>query len=129
MVQLFIEFSPDGVNEWGMIELQGELETRDQMSFDNMHIGDLYFDNKGTPQMIVGHHLLTGKVEKLDKPFAVLKKHSAELESDSMDWEQTDSERLELRSTEYIVVAMVTRKIIFKNRPKPIITKTLPKKQ
>ena len=129
MVQLFIEFSPDGVNEWGMIELQGELETRDQMSFDNMHIGDLYFDNKGTPQMIVGHHLLTGKVEKLDKPFAVLKKHSAELESDSMDWEQTDSKRLELRSTEYIVVAMVTRKIIFKNRPKPIITKTLPKKQ
>ena len=129
MVQLFIKFSPGGVNEWGMIELQGELETRDQMSFDNMHIGDLYFDGKGTPQMIVGHHLLTGKVEKLDKPFAVLKKHSAELESDSMDWEQTDSEQLELRSTEYIVVAMVTRKIIFKNRPKPIITKTLPKKQ
>lgn len=129
MVQLFVKFSPEGVDEWGIIELQGELETRDQVPFDSMHIGDLYFNKKGIPQMIIGHHLLTGKVEKLDKPYAVLKKHTSELESDSMDWDQTDSEQLESRSTEYMVVAMVTRKILFKNRPKPIITKTLPKKQ
>ncbi len=129
MVQLFVKFSPEGVDEWGIIELQGELETRDQVPFDSMHIGDLYFNKKGIPQMIIGHHLLTGKVEKLDKPYAVLKKHTSELESDSMDWDQTDSEQLESRSTEYMVVAMVTRKITFKNRPKPIITKTLPKKQ
>ena len=129
MVQLFVKFSPEGVDEWGIIELQGELETRDQVPFDSMHIGDLYFNKKGIPQMIIGHHLLTGKVEKLDKPYAVLKKHTSELESDSMDWDQADSEQLESRSTEYMVVAMVTRKILFKNRPKPIITKTLPKKQ
>ncbi len=127
MVQLFVKFSPEGVDEWGIVELQGELETRDQMPFDQMHIGDLYFNKKGTPQMIIGHHLLTGKVEKLDKPYAVLKKHVSE--SHSMDLEQTDSEQLESQSTEYRVVAMVTRKVIFKNRPKPIVTKTLPKKQ
>ena len=138
MVQLLVKFSPDGVSEWGLIELQGELETRDQISFDNMHIGDLHFDDRGTPHMIVGHHLLTGKVETLEKPFAVLKKNSKLNPQDSdqdgmgldqIDVDQSRTETGAKKSTEYVVVAMVTRKIIFKNRPKPIITKTLSKKQ
>lgn len=139
MVQLLVKFAPDGVKEWGLIELQGELETRDQVSFDNMHIGDLHFDDRGTPQMIIGHHLLTGKIETLEKPFAVLKKSTIKLnpqdidesgmELDQSDEDGSGSETGTRKSTEYFVIAMVTRKIIFKNRPKPIISKTLPKKQ
>ena len=126
MVQLLVRLSPEGVDEWGLVELQGELETRDQVPFDSMHIGDLHFDQKGTPQMIIGHHLLSGKIEKLEKPFAVLKKNLTVQDSGSESMVEDDSE---IQCTEYVVVAMVTRKIIFKNRPKPIITKTLPRKQ
>ena len=111
-----------------MIELQGQLETRDQVPFDSMHIGDLHFDSRGTPSLIVGHHLLTGKIMTLDKPFAVLKKKSeCTASNEGVEW------GLRPQSvggtTKYEVVALITRKIIFKNRPKPIITKPLPKKQ
>ena len=43
MVQLVIRMS-DCPGEWGLVELQGQLETRDQAPFDNMHLGDLHFD-------------------------------------------------------------------------------------
>lgn len=141
--------------EWGLVELQGQLETRDQVPFDNMHIGDLHFDGRGTPSLIVGHHLLTGKIIELEKPFAVLRKKSgatADSErSSGMGTNQTaipeaddDDDGMELLvgtgmgveskfgtkvNTEYEVVALITKKIIFKNRPKPIITKPLPRKQ
>lgn len=134
MVQLLVKFTPEGVSEWGLIELQGELETRDQVPFHDMHIGDLHFDDRGTPHVIIGHHLLTGKVETLDKPFAVLKKHTTvktqDPDQEGMEVSSSEvgqSESTASKCTGYIVVAMVTRKILFKNRPKPIITKKLAK--
>lgn len=145
MVQIIIQMA-DHPGEWGIVELQGQLETRDEVSFDNMHIGNLHFDSRGTPNLIVGHHLLTGKVVELDKPFAVLKKtvvggqsksHSSipisdvELEPDtatsSMEYELEGADTGSGTST-YEIIALITKKIIFKNRPKPIITKTLPRK-
>jgi chromosome transmission fidelity protein 8 len=129
MVQLFVRM-PGGGREWGMVELQGQLETRDQVPFNSMHIGDLHFDSRGTPSLIVGHHLLTGKIMTLDKPFAVLRKKSKAISSD--EWEmgmEPQPTAVAGGTTEYEVVALITKKIIFKNRPKPIITKPLPRKQ
>ena len=34
----------DSPGEWGLVELQGQLETRHQVPFDGMHLGDLHFD-------------------------------------------------------------------------------------
>ena len=133
MVQLFVRM-PTGDREWGMVELQGQLETRDQVPFNSMHIGDLHFDGRGTPSLIVGHHLLTGKILTLDKPFAVLRKKSKTASSDEgVEWEmgmepQPTAAAAAGGTTEYEVVALITKKIIFKNRPKPIITKPLPRK-
>ena len=39
-----------------------------------MHVGDLYFNSEGVASLIIGHHLLTGKVVDLEKPFAVLQR-------------------------------------------------------
>ena len=127
MVQLLVRMPSGG--EWGMIELQGQLETRDQVPFDGMHIGDLHFDSRGTPSLIVGHHLLTGKMMTLGKPFAVLKKKSQRTASDEGGLGMEPQTQPAGGTTEYEVVALITKKIIFKNRPKPIITKPLPKKK
>ena len=43
MVQLLVHM-PSGGSGWGMAEMQGQLEMRDQIPFDSMHIGDLHFD-------------------------------------------------------------------------------------
>ena len=43
MVQILVRLS-EGVAEWGLIELQGKLETREQAPFDRMYLGDLHFD-------------------------------------------------------------------------------------
>lgn len=139
MVQLVVRM-PGNVGEWGLVELQGQLETRDQVSFNDMHIGDLHFDTKGTPNLIIGHHLLTGKIVELEKPYAVLKKKLVLSEENDMEPIPSQDESMECEfsdrrtntsegcCTEYEVVALITKKIIFKNRPKPIITKTLPRK-
>lgn len=44
MVQLLVHIPSCG-GKWGVIELQGQLETRDQVPFDGIHIGDLHFDS------------------------------------------------------------------------------------
>lgn len=81
----------------------------------------LNFIFQGIPQLIIGHHLLTGKVVNLDKPYVVMKRNASvepmEIENDSGK---------NRKQTEFNVVALVKRKIVFKNRPKPIIIKTEP---
>ena len=65
---------------------------------------------------------------ELDKPFAVLGKRLVGASDQPGSYGvggQGDGESSGDR-TEYEIVALITRKIIFKNRPKPIITKTLP---
>ncbi len=144
MVQIVIKLS-ERAGEWGLVELQGQLETRDQLPFDDMHIGDLHFDSRGVPNMIIGHHLLAGKVVELEKPYAVLKKcggrkrestplsaslnaNGSSVPSDTEDIEPSLEGGSQTGPTEYEVIALITKKIIFKNRPKPIITKALPRK-
>lgn len=128
MVQMVVQMRGD-VAEWGMVELQGELETRDQVPLDGMHIGDLHFNSKGTPTLIVGHHLLTGKVVTLDKPYAILRKRKQDDSEEGMDGMELDSVKLSVGSCpEYEVVALISKKVIFKNRPKPIITKAAVKR-
>ena len=86
---------------------------------------------QGVPSLIIGHHLLTGRVTELEKPLAVLAKRSPQAPELAQDLGKTVEERYGQESgggTEYEIVALVRRKLIFKNRPKPIITSTLPVK-
>lgn len=128
MVQMLVQM-PGDVEEWGLVELQGQLQTRDQVPLDTMHIGDLHFNSKGIPNLILGHHLLTGKVVELDKPYAILKKRTVSddvgVKGDSgMELDSSvESKHEDGVLCEYEVVAVISKKILFKNRPKPIVTK------
>ena len=77
--------------------------------------------------MICGHHVITGKIQKLDKPYAVMKKQNNNIyPQDDIELMETDNENTS--DIAYNVVAFVKQKIIFKNRPKPIIIKPQAKK-
>uniref|UniRef100_A0A915KIP7 Chromosome transmission fidelity protein 8 homolog n=1 Tax=Romanomermis culicivorax TaxID=13658 RepID=A0A915KIP7_ROMCU len=66
-----------GIEEWFMIELQGDLETTgDETTLQGSHMGYLLFTKKEEPILIIGHHVLYGSTAKLSKPMAVLVKKS-----------------------------------------------------
>lgn len=116
MVQIVIKIS-ESANEWGLIELQGFLQTEEE-NLAGLRIGDLHFDDKGIAYLIVGHHVLTGKIAPLSKPFAVIKKKPKH----TVDEMEVDDEN-KSQETSYEIVAFLNQKIIFKNRPRPIIIK------
>lgn len=122
--------------------MQGDLEARDDEDLDNQFIGDLYYNKYGQPKMIIGHHLLTGREQKIDKPYAVLEKtktnEGISLSDTTIDAGDTSMvnetigdqtlldttaaiENKSVYRTEYKVRAIVTKKLLFKSRPKPII--------
>lgn len=68
-------------------------------------VGDLhYFNRNKHPVLVLGHHVLNGKEVKLEQPMAVMEKVT---EGDNIA---------------YKVKAVVKKKLLFKSRPKPIIS-------
>ncbi|XP_075260025.1 chromosome transmission fidelity protein 8 homolog [Convolutriloba macropyga] len=122
------------VKTWVLIELQGELmnlDTLNELSIESVEnnkenefenkgvkkkkhfnlVGDLHFDSvSGNPLLIVGHHLLTGKREKLMKPYVAMRKRKTQ---------KSNKEKCD--DVVYEVYAIAREKLLFNQRPKPII--------
>uniref|UniRef100_A0A8C8EG29 Chromosome transmission fidelity factor 8 n=1 Tax=Otus sunia TaxID=257818 RepID=A0A8C8EG29_9STRI len=116
MVQIIISSGgAGGLAQWVLLELQGEVEPRQSGRLAGSLLGDLHYTREGVPVLIVGHHILYGRVVQLEKPFAVLVKRGG-----------GEAEPAELHA-HYTVTALIKTKLLFKTRPKPIIT-NVPKK-
>jgi chromosome transmission fidelity protein 8 len=115
--------------EWFIIEMQGDLESRNkERPLEGQFIGDLHFTKEGVPVMIIGHHILYGKVQGLERPMVAARKMKKPTDSKISD---EDGELMDLgaelnTNIEYTVQSVIRKKIIFKTRPKPIIA-NLPK--
>ena len=81
---------------------------------------------KGTPILIVGYHLMYGKVANLEKPMVLLKKVVTKIEKIARDEEEEPMEEEKEEEikymTEYIVEAIIKKKILFNKRPRPIVS-------
>ncbi|XP_034250015.1 chromosome transmission fidelity protein 8 homolog [Thrips palmi] len=107
--------------QWGIVELQGDIVSQSGNDLHGQFIGDLHYTKQGTPIFIIGHHILTGKEVSLEKPFAVLERKRGIL---PQCCEEDNPEKSEFR-TEYQIRAIIKKKLIFKVRPKPIISNVL----
>ncbi|KAJ7158447.1 Ctf8-domain-containing protein [Mycena filopes] len=122
-------------SELVLIELQGalEVECTSDRERDGRLVGRLCVDDAGKkPTLMIGHHLLEGKVAQLPKPLAVLRRVSTppEADADAMDCDEDGQSQLvagekngngETVSVSWAAIAVIKRKIVFSKRPMPIV--------
>ncbi|KAF7430215.1 hypothetical protein PC9H_005917 [Pleurotus ostreatus] len=122
-----------------LIELQGalEVETTKPGEHDGKVVGRLTIDEvTSKPKLMIGHHLLEGKIATLAKPLAVLHRASPPHgTSDAMDCDQNldrstvDAGQMgagfeetgRTSDNQWEIIAVVKKKILFSNRPMPIV--------
>ncbi|KAI8101823.1 hypothetical protein M9434_006888 [Picochlorum sp. BPE23] len=97
--------------EWAMVELQGEIVRKDgDPNTGGYDVGSFSRSKTGGLVLTIGYHQLEGAEEKLKKPFAIIQKNTSE----DMAQEQARS---------YQVIGFVTKKYLFKQRPRALISK------
>ncbi|TFK49393.1 hypothetical protein OE88DRAFT_1683280 [Heliocybe sulcata] len=103
-----------GSSEVVLLELQGSLEVEGDRA--GQAVGTLTFpeDNNAKPTLLIGHHLLEGKLVTLQKPLAVL--HRAVLRTNPTSHNDEHGEGMR-----YDMLAIVRRKIVFSKRPMPVV--------
>lgn len=86
-----------------IIELHGDFKSCFQSTEDYI-VGSL-FQNKKETFLIIGNHILEGKEAVMEKPMVKLKKLT-NIENDNIN---------------YVIDSIITKKFVFRTRPKPIV--------
>ncbi|EEF51412.1 putative uncharacterized protein DDB_G0287975 [Ricinus communis] len=108
--------------EWAIVELQGVVEVQPALQdrLQNLVIGQLCRNSsQENYTFTVGYHELTGSKVTLKKPLLVLKKVKY------MDVDQGSDDQ-SASKVELDVIGIIRHKILFKNRPKALISKPEP---
>ncbi|CAA7399075.1 unnamed protein product [Spirodela intermedia] len=102
-----------GCPEWAIVELQGVVEADPSIGnqLQNLEIGHLCCSSQSVYKFTVGYHELSGTKVPLKKPLLVLKKRKEE----SLGGAESSTTELE-------VIGIIRHRILFKNRPKALIS-------
>ena len=73
------------------------------------------------PTLLIGHHLLEGKLVNLAKPLAVIHRVPRAAEGDAMKTDGDTDSSIQHTTPQWDVVAIVKRKMVFAKRPMPIV--------
>lgn len=121
-IKLKCNCSKEDCKEWAILELQGAIDVQPafQNKLQNLQIGSLCRSSKQDNYFFtVGYHELEGKKVPLKKPLLVLRKQK---EVDMVDVDAHIPE-VKCSTVEYEVIGIIKQKILFKTRPKALITK------
>lgn len=117
---MLIPISSQGENPpaWAMVELQGEIERLIEATpGEPFDVGTLTAVDDTSVQLVIGYHRLEGSRMALKKPVAILEKVTS---NDNTDMSNDNNEEEEVG---YNVIGVIREKLIFKQRPRAIITK------
>ncbi|CAH9111305.1 unnamed protein product [Cuscuta europaea] len=106
--------------EWAIVELQGVIEAQPAFAdrLQNLQIGVLCRpSSQEIYTFTVGYHELTGNRITLKKPMLILKKKKLLKEENT----ENNSANVELD-----VIGIIRQKILFKTRPRALISKSQP---
>ncbi|KAL2920632.1 Chromosome transmission fidelity protein 8-like protein [Bienertia sinuspersici] len=121
-IQVKCSCGEDNCKEWAIIELQGVVEPQSQqphLNLQNLRIGLLCRpSSQETYTLTIGYHELTGSKVTLKKPLLVLKKLK------HYDEDESTSSKLSPSKVELDVIGIIRQKILFKTRPRALITST-----
>ncbi|KAI3847529.1 hypothetical protein MKX03_019912 [Papaver bracteatum] len=115
--------------EWAIVEIQGMIEVQPCFKdrIQNLEIGILCrTSSEENYTFTIGYHELSGTKMKLKKPYLILKKKRTILDSipveeeEEEDISKANSSKTE---TELEVIGIIRHRILFKTRPKPLISK------
>ncbi|XP_026379044.1 chromosome transmission fidelity protein 8 homolog [Papaver somniferum] len=115
--------------EWAIVEIQGMIEVQPCFKdrIQNLEIGILCrTSSEENYTFTVGYHELSGTKMKLKKPYLILKKKRTILESipdDEEEEEDISKANSPKTETELEVIGIIRHRILFKTRPKPLISK------
>ncbi|KAL9237294.1 hypothetical protein vseg_011862 [Gypsophila vaccaria] len=108
----------ENCKEWAIIEVQGVIEVKSELR-NRLHTLEIGRLCRPSPQetytFVIGYHELTGSKVKLKKPLAVLKK--VKQLDENQETNPGSSSTVELD-----VIGVIRQKILFKTRPKALIT-------
>ncbi|XP_016553956.1 putative uncharacterized protein DDB_G0287975 isoform X3 [Capsicum annuum] len=103
--------------EWAILELQGVVEAQPSFKdhLQNLQIGSLCRPtSQETYTFTVGYHELTGTKVPLKKPMLVLKKIKLDTEE--------EKDNISSSMVELDVIGVIRQRILFKTRPKALIS-------
>ncbi|KJE96468.1 hypothetical protein CAOG_06792 [Capsaspora owczarzaki ATCC 30864] len=138
--------APQNINfdtDWVIVELQGVVSSK-APELDGLTAGMLAFDDKGNPNLTIGQQMLVGKVTPLKTPIAVMRRKTSTTDaahSQTSDTPQNnDNNAMQIEppshpqpspqhpaastSTEYEIAAIVHHKLLFKTRPKNLLSES-----